>query len=672
MPAPRLVRITSLILLAVASAPGVSLAAVTMTGIGSAAREFLGFDVNQPGISQRSFPSNLYFGKEIGTGELAVQCGAAGRVIILSDPDPSHSLVPESVGEFYPYVYVLWSDKSKPGVAFQAAVDCDSGAVRSITPIDAAAQPFELGTSPNSDLGLTIYTTTNAAGGINLAAQRRNSVGQPMGPPVNLTPPTAEFADQNPSAAWVFPDKIGLGFLHAGLTSQDIYTQMYYRSNLAPVPGTLQKLTDTFIAPSFPTVAASPGGRWAVYFSAITDSVQLMNPDGSKSGGLIPTSNVGGDPSNFGPGQIGPLTWDTFGVFGTLHDEQGDNDGQNVTALGDDGSLGGLLTVATTGAYSTDFAFSNVKVASSLGSQPAVLFSRNDATPGIFEQVLEATSVCIPSDNRGCLVNGQFQFDVAASTGAGDIAPGHVVMLTNDTAYVWFFNQANVEMVLKVINGCALGGNYWVFAGGLTNVQVVATVLNTQTGQVAVINNSLGVPFQTDLNTAALSCAIAPPQAAAERVTNSAVAADGTQVTREAPRSLVGEWYDRAAVGTACVVDATHLCLNGGRFKVSSVWQTSDGTSGPGQAVPILPPGVSAPDTGYFWFFGAANVEMVVKVIQGCGVNSHYWVFAGGLTNVKVTTTVLDTKSGLVKTYRNPAGTPFLPLQDTSAFATCP
>ena len=59
-------------------------------------------------------------------------------------------------------------------------------------------------------------------------------------------------------------------------------------------------------------------------------------------------------------------------------------------------------------------------------------------------------------------------------------------------------------------------------------------------------------------------------------------------------------------------------------------------------------------------------------MLSGCGLNNHYWVFAAGLTNVEVTLTVRDTQSGSEKTYFNPLGTAFQPVQDTSAFETCP
>lgn len=110
-----------------------------------------------------------------------------------------------------------------------------------------------------------------------------------------------------------------------------------------------------------------------------------------------------------------------------------------------------------------------------------------------------------------------------------------------------------------------------------------------------------------------------------------------------------------------CVPGATSLCLSGGRFRVETTWETATG-SGSGQAI-----GFSG-DSGYFWFFDPANIEVVVKVLDPCPGSAYFWVFAGGLTNVKVTLTVTDTVTGTVKTYLNPQGKPFQPVQDTRAF----
>jgi hypothetical protein len=77
--------------------------------------------------------------------------------------------------------------------------------------------------------------------------------------------------------------------------------------------------------------------------------------------------------------------------------------------------------------------------------------------------------------------------------------------------------------------------------------------------------------------------------------------------------------------------------------------------------------------TGYFWFFDNTNVEVIIKVLDACvAPYNHFWVFAGGLTNVAVTLTVTDTMNGTVKVYNNPQKTQFQPIQDTAAFNTCP
>lgn len=118
---------------------------------------------------------------------------------------------------------------------------------------------------------------------------------------------------------------------------------------------------------------------------------------------------------------------------------------------------------------------------------------------------------------------------------------------------------------------------------------------------------------------------------------------------------------------STCTPSSTVLCLNNGRFRVQATFRVPQGQSTQAQAVRLTN------DTGYFWFFQADNVEILVKVLNACSqTRPRYWVFAAGLTNVRVDIVVTDTQSGEVRTYANPQGQPFQPIQDTSAFATCP
>ena len=70
--------------------------------------------------------------------------------------------------------------------------------------------------------------------------------------------------------------------------------------------------------------------------------------------------------------------------------------------------------------------------------------------------------------------------------------------------------------------------------------------------------------------------------------------------------------------------------------------------------------------------FDDSNVEIVIKVLNACTISNRIWVFAAGLTDVEAVITVLDTSTGASRQYVNQLGTAFAPIQDTSAFATCP
>lgn len=118
-----------------------------------------------------------------------------------------------------------------------------------------------------------------------------------------------------------------------------------------------------------------------------------------------------------------------------------------------------------------------------------------------------------------------------------------------------------------------------------------------------------------------------------------------------------------------CRPNATTHCLSDGRFKVTATWKDFQGQQGNGRAI------LSSAETGEFWFFSADNTELVVKVLNACDYpgSDHFWVFVAGLTNVEVKVSVQDTLSvGAPKVYSNSLGSPFQPVLDTAAFATCP
>jgi hypothetical protein len=125
-----------------------------------------------------------------------------------------------------------------------------------------------------------------------------------------------------------------------------------------------------------------------------------------------------------------------------------------------------------------------------------------------------------------------------------------------------------------------------------------------------------------------------------------------------------------------CVPSDTTLCIDDSpgdrRFEVKASYSTSlaGGLSGNASAIPTAPLGVTR--GGLFWFFSPDNPEVLVKVLNGCALNNHYWVYVTAGTNAGFTVTVKDITLGHVaKTYTNPDLTEALPVQDTSALASC-
>jgi bacillolysin len=283
---------------------------------------------------------------------------------------------------------------------------------------------------------------------------------------------------------------------------------------------------------------------------------------------------------------------------------------------------------------------------------------------------------CVANSRTLCLSGGRFQVTATFTTNTGQQGVASAVGLTSDTGYFTFFDPGNVEVVIKVLNACGLNHKVWVFAGGLTDVATVITVTDTLTGVAKTYTNPQNTAFVPVQDTGAFGTCYAG--SIADSLSAESLRGDSEilrqQITGEIGRiaslrrapAAEPESSPVLAAPSACVQDGQTLCLSNNRFRVRTTWRTSDGSTGTGNALRLTA------DTGYFWFFSQSNVEVVIKVLDACGLNARKWVFAGGLTNVEVTTTVTDTQTGQVRQYHNNLGQPFQPLQDTGAFATCP
>lgn len=121
--------------------------------------------------------------------------------------------------------------------------------------------------------------------------------------------------------------------------------------------------------------------------------------------------------------------------------------------------------------------------------------------------IFPSTLPCTPSPTAACLANRfkvEVTYDATPSNGSG---PANVVLESTESVKFTFFDPSNIEMILKVLNACSPPfNNWWVFAGGLTNVGVTIKVTDTKTGAVKNYANTKGQIFQAFADTQAFAC----------------------------------------------------------------------------------------------------------------------------------------------------------------------
>lgn len=192
---------------------------------------------------------------------------------------------------------------------------------------------------------------------------------------------------------------------------------------------------------------------------------------------------------------------------------------------------------------------------------------------------------------------------------------GTPVPVSDQSVAFWFFNESNVELLVKVLDGRQVNAKFWVFYGALSDVEYTIRVDDLETGEVRSYHNPAGHLCGR----------------------NDTGAFDASRLSATAKRQ-------------SCEPGPDALCLLDGRFRVEVTWKTGQGVTGTGRTRP------ATRDSGYFWFFNEDNVELVVKMLDGRAINGHYWFFAAGLTAVEYRITVTDTMTGATRVYDSAAG----------------
>ena len=265
---------------------------------------------------------------------------------------------------------------------------------------------------------------------------------------------------------------------------------------------------------------------------------------------------------------------------------------------------------------------------------------------------------CRPSDGRACLNDRRFNVAARYSTPTVSRAPAKrldTYGLGDSGALFYFFGPDNPEMLIKVVNGCWLNDHWWVFGSAATDLayEIAIEDLADGGGTVEYRHNGGGVivgdnGYSTGAgvinDTSAFPCR--PSMAVQADAFEAAVRAGDADTSRHAQAAVArpadSQQNTAAPNDYGCPPVLPGVCLNNWRFGVRGSWESSDRN---GNALSLQAHGLG--DSGaLFYFFGPDNPEMLLKVVNGCAINGHWWVFGSAATDLRYSIWIADYATG--------------------------
>ncbi len=299
-------------------------------------------------------------------------------------------------------------------------------------------------------------------------------------------------------------------------------------------------------------------------------------------------------------------------------------------------SEGGILRSGDGGATwrSFDYGLTNRAVRSLAIDSTGRILHVGTNGGGVFDRDLPAipASSCDPGTDHLCLLGSRFRVDLTAiDPRAQTLAPALGVTQADRFGYFSFptltGDPSLPEVFVKMLDATSLPGQgYWIFYGGLTDVQYGLTITDTATGRMQFYDGE-ALCGSADVR------AFPPGQPSA--VLAGAGPAAGPLVSSSGELSLLTS-----------------------RFRIT--------LSATNPRTAVTASGVAIPQGDRFGYFSLPAFtgdptfpEVFVKMLDATSLpGGDFWLFHVGLTGLHYTLTLTDSVTGAVKTYQNDPSDP--------------
>ncbi len=247
---------------------------------------------------------------------------------------------------------------------------------------------------------------------------------------------------------------------------------------------------------------------------------------------------------------------------------------------------------------------------------------------------------------------------------------------SRESGLLYFFDRDNAEVLVKVLDGCAVNGHRWVFVAPVTDLAFNLDVEETATGKVWTHRNPKGgQTASTKSDVSAFPCGASAAAAGDGGGARTGVelvdagfparaAAAAPPLSAPAPTGVVQAISANEA--TDCEPRPV-TTLAGGYTVNMCVEYLKDGNAVVTEARDF---GLDSRQSGLLYFFERTNAEVLIKVLDGCGVNGHRWVYVAPVTDLAFNLSVVSPDAGEDPwTHGNRLGQTASPKSDNAAFS---
>ena len=279
-------------------------------------------------------------------------------------------------------------------------------------------------------------------------------------------------------------------------------------------------------------------------------------------------------------------------------------------------------------------------------------------------------SMCIEYDKEGETVQAD-----AVDYGLG----------SRESGLLYFFDRDNSEVLIKVLDACSVNGHRWVFVAPVTTLAFNLYVDETATGERWTHRNPRGgstATTKSDItafpcSAAASSTGVADGDGALGGSHGGVELVDAGFQAEQAPATSSArvEPVSRAPVKVTLPVTAGGdaecepkpvTTLRGGYTVNMCVEHLKDDET----VVEVVKDyELDSEQSAILYFFDRNNAEVLIKVLDGCGINGYRWVFVAPVTTLAFNLSIEPPGGGTPWTHDNRLNQTAAAKSDIKAFA---